>query len=147
MTHSRIRGVKDILTNKKSFDSSNLTTALYEKDEALAEDPTYFNKAYTVERAADRQTALDDIAAREAVWASDIKSSFSGKKSNKFKIAYTGALYDDRKSYRDITPILKAISKLVSKSRIDANAIAFIYCSTSSAQYAQQFELYPLFRL
>lgn len=37
----------DILTNEKSFDPSNLTTALYEKDEALAEDLAYFNKVYT----------------------------------------------------------------------------------------------------
>lgn len=301
----------DILTNEKSFDPSNLTTALYEKDEALAEDLTYFNKVYTfsdglsikllnvaingakaayrymvgksnkkAEKQAAKPSKTKDTTASvidaeckkdvkpdnalpslggasfianaydrymdirssllskrahtsginwdgydvvistygpkwphmmvnrqkkkglDAIWLADYRdtvflSSRNATKKNrcfpraqsglanliigtnehlisslalpekqrytclsngfdpsdyienepthsdKFIITYTGSLYNDQESISDLTPIFRALERLIAESHIDPEDIEFVYCGTSSTRFLEQIGAYP----
>lgn len=66
------------------------------------------------------------------------------KGSEKFLISYTGTLYSEGDSVRDLHPLFEAISALIENGAMDSEVIEFLYCGTTEELFEAQISSFPL---
>lgn len=64
--------------------------------------------------------------------------------SKKFKIVYTGTLYNKDEAMSDTTPLFNALNQLVDGGIIDSSDIEFSYAGASGDEFEKQAGLYPM---
>lgn len=58
--------------------------------------------------------------------------------TNKFRLAYTGTLYNDGDAKSDLRPLLLALDDLIEAGKLDSEDVEFVYCGPSEDMFLSQ---------